>query len=514
MSATPETNPGAPPPPSAVAPERRLGRPTRRAPVAATPMSRRPTGAGATGPSAFDQPHPIFLRLNASTTTREPVMTHPSTDPAAVHRSTSIAARPLPALALALACTPLAAGTVDSGSDGSDGALELTYFQPKTIELDPRDPTGEFGGALDADGDNQYHFTSVHIGPNVTLKLSSRWLGSTPVVWRVSGDVLIEGTIDLDGEPGHDDGEPSLPSFAGAGGYGGGKGGRPSAPGTAGSGPGAGGYAIVNAGGVIGGGGGAAHAANGTDAPAYGNRYLLPLRGGSGGGGGWTDSSYGVGGAGGGAGGGALSIVSETRVDIMGAVTAKGGAGGSTEFRNSLYGIGGGGSGGAIRIVAPVVDGDGEFSVGGSANGLCSYCATGSGGRIRLETFDYQFTGTQSGSGDMVLSTPGVIDMPETAPTLRVVSVNGVPVPANPRGYFDPADLRIDATEAVPFEIEAPNVPLGTVVDLSMVSEVGETTTFSVMLEGKNAQGIPVATVHAGVPHGFSRLYIQADWLD
>jgi hypothetical protein len=417
-------------------------------------------------------------------------------------------------LILVLACAPLAAGTVDSGSDGSDGALELTHFQPKTIELDPRDPTGELGGALDADGDNQYHFTSVHIGPNITLELSSRWLGSTPVVWRVSGDVLIEGTIDLDGEPGHDYGAPSLPSFAGAGGYGGGKGGRISAPGTAGSGPGAGGYATVNSGGVIGG-GAAAHAANGTDAPAYGNRYLLPLIGGSGGGGGWTNSSnYGVGGAGGGAGGGALLIVSETRVAITGAVTAKGGVGGSTDFRNSLYGIGGGGSGGAIRIVAPVIDGDGELSVGGSANGFCSYCATGSGGRIRLEAFDYRFNGTQTGSGDMVLSTPGIIDMPESAPILRVVSVDGVLVPANPRGYFDPADLEIDATDPVPFEIEAPNVPLGTVVDLELVSEVGETTTFSVMLENRNAQGIPVATVNAPVPHGFSRLHIRADWLD
>ena len=114
----------------------------------------------------------------------------------------------------------------------------------------------------------------------------------------------------------------------------------------------------------------------------------------------------------------------------------------------------------------------------------------------------------------MVLSTPGIIDMPESAPILRVVSVDGVLVPANPRGYFDPADLEIDATDPVPFEIEAPNVPLGTVVDLELVSEVGETTTFSVMLENRNAQGIPVATVNAPVPHGFSRLHIRADWLD
>jgi hypothetical protein len=50
------------------------------------------------------------------------------------------------------------AQTFDSGSNGSDGALNLTT--PGTVIFDP----STFAPPLDQDGDNVFHFTTITIG--------------------------------------------------------------------------------------------------------------------------------------------------------------------------------------------------------------------------------------------------------------------------------------------------------------------------------------------------------------
>ena len=77
-----------------------------------------------------------------------------------------------------------------SGSDESDGALVLTatgpvIFDPSALGLDP-------------DGDNVYHFSTIEIGAGVTVVLSGQTINS-PLWWLASGDVQIDGIIDLDG---------------------------------------------------------------------------------------------------------------------------------------------------------------------------------------------------------------------------------------------------------------------------------------------------------------------------
>ena len=104
-----------------------------------------------------------------------------------------------------------------------------------------------------------------------------------------------------------------------------------------------------------------------------------------------------------------------------------------------------------------------------------------------MEAFESGFAQNGStGSGGVTrFSTPGTLTLPESAPSVRVVSVGGVGVPDSPRSFYDPADVEIDATEAVSFAIEARNIPRATTVTLRMVSETGQITSFEVDSSGR-----------------------------
>lgn len=129
----------------------------------------------------------------------------------------------LAAAALLHPAAALAQG-FDSGSDGSDGALVLRGWQgDPNILFDPADPDLFPDGPVDPEGDNIYHFTTIDIPSSITLRLSARNLGTRPVYWLAQGDVVIDGTLDLDGEDGHDL-STRYENFGGAGGYGGGLG--------------------------------------------------------------------------------------------------------------------------------------------------------------------------------------------------------------------------------------------------------------------------------------------------
>jgi hypothetical protein len=208
-------------------------------------------------------------------------------------------------LLLLAALTPAHSQYSNSGSTGADGALFFTT--PGTTLFDP----AAFTPPLNPAANNIFHFTSIHIGKGVVLKLSSKLLHS-PVFWLAQGPVEINGTIDLDGA----DGAPT-PALAGAGGY---PGGSPGKPGYR---PGA----------------------------FKSNVFLVPLFGGSGGGGGETQ--------GGGAGGGALLIASSTSITVNGFITANGGASSG----------GTGGNGGAIRLVARSIGGSGTLAAKGGQPG-------------------------------------------------------------------------------------------------------------------------------------------------
>ena len=177
---------------------------------------------------------------------------------------------------------------------------------------------------VNAAGDNVFNFTTITVNTNVTIRLRASKVRNQSVVWLATGNVTINGTLNLSGDSGYtlNANDPSTlvqnhrPAEPGAGGYYGGLGSRGGVGPESGPGPGGGaGGQNVSTNACIGGGAAAYTAAETTDAfisgtipgggSTYGTIYLVPLYGGSGGGGGWGTNVNDVGG-GGGAGGGAI----------------------------------------------------------------------------------------------------------------------------------------------------------------------------------------------------------------
>jgi hypothetical protein len=136
----------------------------------------------------------------------------------------------------------------------------------------------------------------------------------------------------------------------------------------------------------------------------YGNSLLFPLIGGSGAGGG-EFGQYGDGGGG----GGAILIGSNTRIEISGLVT-------------SSAWPGRGGSGGAIRLVAPVVSGNGSLSVSGGQS------LGGGLGRVRIDCTDFTSWRNLSVSG-VASRGSRMIVFPAIIPRLDIVEVAGNAIP-------------------------------------------------------------------------------------
>lgn len=132
-------------------------------------------------------------------------------------------------------------------------------------------------------------------------------------------------------------------------------------------------------------------------------------------------------------------------------------------------------------------------------------------GLVRLEAFQQNFTGTVS-AGTIALATPAVVNLPSGGPpTVSVVSVAGVPIPANPTGSFQIPDASINQSTPATVAIQASNIPLGTVVTLYISSENGPDMTLQTSaLAGSVASSTASASVT--FPPGFSRGYVRAKW--
>ena len=404
-------------------------------------------------------------------------------------------------LCSASVCLAQGQQTFNSGSNGSDGALNLTT--PGTIIFDPK----SFNPPLNPAGDNVFNFTTINIGPGVTVKLSSKVL-SGPVYWLAQGAVTINGTIDLNGENGADANNiprVRIPAAGGAGGYGGGVGGAiPTPAPQPGNGPG-GGSAQT---GPFGPGG---------DAVFTGSQFLIPLTGGSGGGGG-TSNSTGFFGGGGSGGGGAILIASSASITYGGIIMANGGRPGSwgTNVR------GGAGSGGAIRLIAPTItdiaQGDGAPICGRGVLLASGYVGLniGQNGVIRIEAFNTNVNfGCVASSGALASGTAVLTSLPFSGavPTggpsvLKVTSINGIAINANP---FSFPDAVINSGGPVTVTVQAQNIPVGTVPTIIVTSELGGTQSVSCSpLQGTLQQSTCSASITfaTGGSHGF----VKATW--
>ena len=282
----------------------------------------------------------------------------------------------------------------DSGSDGSDGALNVTTNT--TLDLPP---------------DGIFHYTTINVDAGATLRFNANAL-NTAVHLLASGEVTIAGDIDISGENGS-----SNPPKGGAAGPGGFRGGDPGitslslAPG-AGHGPGAGlgksgdlttertgGAAFGTTGGPTG---------SNNNGEVYGSALLIPMVGGSGGGGDGGDP-----GVGGGGGAGGILIASNTRIVVDGNILARGGAGGFNR-RND-------GSGGGIRLVAPEVSGSGTLDVG-LPQGI------GSAGRMRIDALDRSGIAMTFRPIQTVTFGVAMVAIPDPLPRLDVIEAAGTTI--------------------------------------------------------------------------------------
>ncbi len=398
--------------------------------------------------------------------------------------------------------------TFTSGSTGADGALDYSVLLPNG-GFTVFDPT-KFNPPLNPAGDNVFHFTTINIPANVTVRLSGRILKG-PVYWLASGDVTINGGIDITGESG----SPFAPildgrnrAMPGAGGFSGGVGGK--TDGSAAS-------PVAQPGDGPGGGAGAALATvcngspnTGAGGRFTGNQFLVPLVGGSGGGGGNFQASPGFlsqipYGGGGGAGGGAILIASSTSINVSGSINANGGDAGG---RNCQL-VGGAGSGGAIRLMAPTLSGHGTLTaLGGGGNGLSG--AGGTNGVIRLEAFTDNFTG--SISTPFTLASPFSTFVPTIGPpSVAIASINGINISLSPTGNLATPDVSINTTSPVDMTIQAKFIPPGTVITLHIFSDNDtDQTVQTTPLQGTLQLSTATATVT--FPSGFSLQFVKATW--
>ncbi len=333
------------------------------------------------------------------------------------------------ALLLNAATAPTAqAAAFSAGSNGSYGPLVVTNHT-----------------VLPVPSNGVFHCTTIWIAPSVSLSFTPNAL-NTPVYLLAQSNVLVEGTIAVNGSG------AAVSGRGGPGGFSGGAGARPGLPPGDGHGPGGGrGGASTDSSkpeypgnGSFGG----VHeiTASTNHGRIYGNTLLVPLIGGSGGGG-RSDGNTG------GGGGGAILIASDTSIRLSGAIQARGGAG---PFYAS-------GSGGGVRLVAPEVNGSSGVIDARSGNEAWT-------GRIRIDRL-----------------TDGPI------PVMYGVAAIGTFMSVFPAGI---ATLSF-------VEVAGNAIPEGSTAAAAILLPVGSATTQAVKLIGRNFVGtvpIEVAVVPENAP--------------
>lgn len=381
---------------------------------------------------------------------------------------------------------PRAGGaTFQSGSTGAYG--------PLTVAVNT---------TLDLPADGIFHCTTIEVAQGATLSFRRNPL-NTPVYLLATGDVTINGTIDVSGKS-------SAASFVGGqggpGGFDGGGGGfstlGQALPGGAGQGPGAGKSGNSQAGNTAAAGAGAYGTrteiwVDSRDGSPYGTPLLIPIFGGSGGGG--VDGNKD---GGGGGGGGAILIASSTiiRINAGASVTSRGGVGWTPNQ------TGNGGSGGAIRLVAPRVFGTGSLDVRGSGfNSLNSGSLSGAG-RVRIDSiFRYEATSpAQNNIGfnfqPSAVASVGsaMVVFPPNNPRLDIVQAAGRVIPEGNNGsVFVELPFGSDTNQTV--VVQARNFNKDIPIRVVLTPAAGDPITYDSQILNQGANPAQV-TVNVGIP--------------
>lgn len=372
-----------------------------------------------------------------------------------------------------------ATAQVNSGSNGSDGAFN---------------PTGNVTINMADHPDGIYHYTSVNIPSGVTVTFTPN-ANNTPVVWLVQGTCVVTGVVDVSGK--HAAGVTgSIGGLGGPGGWGGASSGDPL---KSGLGPGGG---LPMYGGSFGSLG--REEARGLEGgQIYGNRFLLPLLGGSGGGGYSPSPYYGYLGGGAGGGGGAILIAASASVILDGQILSIGGNGNGVNIGGWYYGSGAG-SGGGIRVVSPTFQGTGALIAKGGGGYSYNYNngAFGGNGRVRIDTFQNTFGGSITGEFSQGFQ-PIIIPASGQGVQLGIQSIGGVSVAGSPNGVLANPDVILPAQQTNPMNVvvNCSNLPMNTTITVTVRPANGA----DIVATGTNSSGTQTAstaTIPVNMPRG------------
>lgn len=357
-------------------------------------------------------------------------------------------------------------------SDGSDGAfspsanIEVDLSQAVTGTWSDNNSANAGKGIYDAEKwAIVFKHSSVNIpaGVTVTFKNHSSY---APVVWLVQGSVNIAGTIDINGHIGATGTGALTPTEPGPGGFRGG----PLGPAGAGDGLG------------IGGGNYASYSLS------YGNPQILPLIGGSG-----SRAGNGYAGV---SGAGAILIAAANGIQINGTISATGGN----------FGYDRSGSGGAVKIIANQVTGSGTLNAG-SISGPNQF------GRIRIETNALAPTiFTNPSTIAVAPGTTPTIFQSANSPVVKIVSVDGLPAPADPTApLVSSADIAIQKNTPVTVVLKTYNfATAGAVVALRIANKYGGAGFVNATLQGGGTSTESTWTVSTTLAPGFVTLQARA----
>lgn len=365
-------------------------------------------------------------------------------------------------------------------SDGSDGAfaptadIEIDLGQAITGTWSDDNAGSDIGkGIYDpAQWAVVFEYSSINIPVGVTVTFKNH-PSNPPVIWLVSGNVTIDGTVDLQGQSAISYGLESLvPNLGGPGGFRGG----PAGPDGRGDGLGPGG-------------GGTNTTADTSNRPTYrsgnfeyGNPSILPLIGGSGGQA--NDALLH------GSGGGGALLLAANQIELDGLITCRGG---NTFYNGGItFGENQRGSGGAVRIIAQTLSGEGSIScLGGryaySGPTDTNFLEEGSEGRIRIEANNFSEVGTFPETVAVPTANPPLIFPPANAATVRIVSVSNSPAPADPTAPLQStSDIAIQNNGPVTITLQTTNFPLEGVVQVRVAEKFGNASYFTATNTGGN----------------------------
>ena len=325
----------------------------------------------------------------------------------------------------------------DSGSTGTDGAISIATNTVMTLPS---------SGVFNA--------TTVSVAEGATLSFTRNDF-NTPVFLLATGNVVISGTISVNGGTGSRvvGGDPGPGGFAGG------------TPGSSGSSPGdgrgpGGGLSGSNVSNSTSGVGSGSYGHVGTNSTStrkgatYGSPLLIPMIGGSGGGGTTGTPGYG------GGGGGAILIASNTEIIVnsVGKITANGG-----KHQHNGYN---GGSGGAIRLIAPKVSGAGKLQAYPLDNSGNRSINRAGRGRIRIDSLDKSAMFFTFDPLELASVGSNMVVFPSPTPRLDIILAAGTTIAV---GFGSPASIILPFNTDPNQTITVRATNFDTIVDIDLV---------------------------------------------